>query len=162
MRNILLGSLSQWQLKSSRCQYIKKLWKYESEFDEKYISWLTHRLLDPSNRRVNRDPSRRPSSSAGTRCFLLAFPRIIIINVSKTVPILGTFFTFGVLIGSLFMFQGPYFQCFGQIYVKKGDSVWIKQKHEQTCVIGHRSVCYDYLPIDMVSKIIGTSSVLQF
>ena len=36
-----------------------------------------------------------------------------ITTVSKRVPILGTFLTFWVLIGSLFIFQGPYFQCFG-------------------------------------------------
>ena len=34
-------------------------------------------------------------------------------TVPKRVPILGTFLSFLGLIGSLFILQGPYFQCFG-------------------------------------------------
>ena len=34
-------------------------------------------------------------------------------TVPQRVPILGTFLTFWVPVGSLFIFQGPYFHCFG-------------------------------------------------
>ena len=36
----------------------------------------------------------------------------------RTGILIWTFLTFWVLIGSLFIFQGPYFQCFGFIHVK--------------------------------------------
>ena len=47
----------------------------------------------------------------------------------KRVPFWGnrvpiwTFFTFGIPRESLFIFQGPYFQCFGFIYAKNVNSV---------------------------------------
>ena len=50
-------------------------------------------------------------------------------TVSKRVPIIGTgslqgpFLAFWVPIGPLFIFQGPYFQCFGFIYAKNVNSV---------------------------------------
>ena len=39
------------------------------------------------------------------------------------VPIIGTLLAFWVPIGSLFIFQGPYFQCFGFIHAKNINSV---------------------------------------
>ena len=40
------------------------------------------------------------------------------------VPI-GTFLAFWVLIGSLFIFLGPYFQCFGFIHAKNVNLVYM-------------------------------------
>ena len=44
-------------------------------------------------------------------------------TVIQRVPIIGTFLALWVPIGSLFIFQGPYFQCFGSIHAKNVNSV---------------------------------------
>ena len=46
-------------------------------------------------------------------CRNILTPNLRICTVAKRVPILGTFLTYWVPIGSLFIFHGPYFQCFG-------------------------------------------------
>ena len=47
----------------------------------------------------------------------------MISTVSKWVPIIGTILAFWVPIGSLFIFQGPYFQCVDYIYIENVNSV---------------------------------------
>ena len=42
----------------------------------------------------------------------------------KRLPILGTFFTFCVPVGSLVLLQGPYFLCFVQIHARSVNSVY--------------------------------------
>ena len=55
------------------------------------------------------------------------------------VPI-GTFLAFWVPIGSLFIFQGPYFQCFDYIYAENinsvcnAESAWIQQWVNMVCL----------------------------
>ena len=53
---------------------------------------------------------------------------------------IGTFLAFWVPIGSLFIFQGPYFQCFDYIYVENinsvcnAESAWIQQWVNMVCL----------------------------
>ena len=46
-------------------------------------------------------------------------------HCSKKVPIIGTVLAFWVHTGPIFIFQGPYFQCFGFIHAKNVNPVYM-------------------------------------
>ena len=60
----------------------------------------------------------RPSAILFVQIYIQLFLSMSNCTDAKRVPIIGTFLTFWVPIGSLFIFQGPYFQCFGFIHAK--------------------------------------------
>ena len=57
---------------------------------------------------------------ASTTSISTASKRVLIL---RTWSFIRTFLAFWVLIGSLFIFQGPYFHCFGFIHAKNVNSV---------------------------------------
>ena len=80
------------------------------------------------------------------------------------VPI-GTFLTFWVPVGSLFKFQGPYFQCFGLINAKNVNSVYMyclqSFAHEHGLHIYKHCFC-DLMHIQSVSELLGLLDMLIY